>query len=95
MNRFLPLILVVVALGLHFVHCEWDYRRRLRDVSQADNRRTIYCQYSPGHSVLLLSKSPEGKQDATLYGVALPGLLVGGACAIAYFQHDPRDPAMG
>ena len=86
MNRLLPLILVVVALGLHFVHCEWDYRRNLRDVSQAENRRTIYCRYSPSRSVLLLAKPSQDRQEATLYGVVLPGLLVGGACAIAYWR---------
>lgn len=97
MNRFLPLILVVVALGLHFFHCEWDCRRKTANVSQAENERTIYFDYSRHHrnSVRLLAKESQDKQEATLYGVALPGLLVGGAFVIAYFQHNPGVASVG
>jgi len=95
-NCFLPLILVVVALGLHFFHCEWDCRRNVRDISQAENNRTIYFDYSRHHrAVRLLAKESQDKQEATLYGVALPGLLVGGAFVIAYFQHNPGVASVG
>jgi hypothetical protein len=94
-NRFLPLILVVVALGLHLFHCEWDCRRNVRDVSQAEHKRTIYFRYSPSRSVLLLAKASEDKQEATLYGVLVPGLLVGGACLIAYCQNNPGAASVG
>ena len=97
MNRFLPLILVVVAVGLHFFHCEWVCRRDVSDCSQAEHERTIYFDYSRHrrNSLRLLARESQDRQEATFYGVALPGLLVGGACLIAYFQHHPGVASVG
>ena len=86
MNRFLPLILVLAAIGLHLNFCEWDVRKSPRGVSQSQHERTIYFHYSVSRSVFLLAKTTEGKQDATLFGVLLPGMLVGGAALIGHVQ---------
>ena len=86
MNRLLPLILVAAAVGLHLGFCEWDVRKSPRGVSQAQHERTIYFRYSASRSVYLLAKTAEGKQDATLFGVLLPGMLVGGAALIGHVQ---------
>ena len=84
MSHVLPAIFIGVAVCLHFSHCEWEFPEDSRSIGPSQYERTIYYGNSSSHQrsgrdILLLAKSAEDTQGATLFGVALPGLLVGGA----------------
>ena len=80
MSRILPVILVVVAIGLHAAFYDWD----APSSSVPRSERT----FSPFRSALLLANSPQDLDDDELYGVVLPGLLFAGALVMGYFQRD-------
>jgi len=88
-NRILPLFLVVAAIGLHFLYCEWHYFDDSTQASTEQNLRAIYYYYSGEpwrHSLFLLPRPSETREDAQLYGVVLPGALVGIAIVVAHFR---------
>jgi len=89
-NRILPLFLVIAAIGLHFLYCEWHYFDYPDKPSTEQNLRAIYYYYSGKHwrySLLLMPRASETREDAQLYGVVLPGVLVGIAIVVAHFRH--------
>ena len=90
MNRILPLLLVIAAIGLHFLYCEWHYFDDPDKPSAEQNRRAVYYTYSGDpwrYSLLLMPRASETREDAQLYGVVLPGVLVGIAIVVAHFRH--------
>ncbi len=92
MNQFIAIILVFVALGMHFTFCEWDFPDELSQISQAQYERTIYFSGSSGHrrrtafsdNVFLLAKPESNREEAQLWGVILPFGIVGGGLFIAH-----------
>jgi hypothetical protein len=98
-NRILPLFLVIAAIGLHFLYCEWHYFRDSTEASTEQNLQAIYYYYSgpPNrHSLFLLPRPSETREDAQLFGVVLPGVLVGAAIVVAHFRQKAgggRSPA--
>lgn len=95
MNRVLPVIFVAVGVCLHFTYCEWELSNDRAPAVASQSDRVIFYRYQDGFTrrrmlpvrqVTLLAKSSHDKQDATTYGVALPGLLIGGALLVWRFQ---------
>lgn len=86
MNRVVPIILIAAALFLHFSYCEWDFCDHEPIVSPSRMNRVIFCEPSVSYDVYLLAKSPDGCDEAQLWGLLVPVLFFGGACVVAKFE---------
>ncbi len=102
MNRVLPILLIVAAAWFHFAYCEWQIRDHEKIASQHRTGRTIYYSYyrSGDYDVFLLSKTANSLEEAKLYGLLLPLVLVGAAAVIPkltadtnYWSTSPRAEA--
>jgi len=90
MNRVLPIVLLISAVGLHFTYCEWDIRTHEKIVSPDRAGRTIFYSYHrrDRSDVLLLSKTADTLEEAKLYGVLLPLALLAAAAVIPKLAAD-------
>ena len=90
MNRVLPIILVLAAVVLHFMYCEWEIRdsRTVGIPSASENARLIFYHHSRLRNVTLYARPSEDKQVATIYGVLLPVLLLAAAGLMQHFQRN-------
>lgn len=84
MNRIMLIVMVATALSLHCSFCEWDACKHEPIVSGSRSDRVLFYHYDrAGHDYYLLSKSAASYDDALLYGVWVP-LLVMGACVVVF-----------
>lgn len=100
MVRFLPIVLIVAGVGLHFWHCEWEISEA-RDyetvtayerVIFAHHRRDFQPRHGLPNHLVLAARPGMDRDEATLFGAVLPAALIGGAFLIWHCQKDPHRP---
>ena len=83
-NRIMLIVMVVTAVSLHFSFCEWDACQHEPIVPASRSGRVLFYHYDrAGHDYYVMSKSAASYDDALLYGVWVPLLVLGG-CVVVY-----------
>lgn len=81
MNRIVLFVMVVTSIGAHVTLCEWDVCKHEPIVPPSRGRRMIFYESRGPRSydVYLLSRPGFDREEATLYGVYLPLMVLGAA----------------
>jgi hypothetical protein len=101
-NRIVAVILIFLAIGLHFAFCEWYFPDELRDVGQSYYERTIYFRGSHSYrkkmffadNVFLLAKPTSDRDEALLWGVIIPGGMIGGSLLVFKAWKQGQEPSI-
>jgi hypothetical protein len=81
-------VMIATAVCLHFTFCEWDMCKHERIVSDSRCDRVLYYHYDRAwnNDLFLLSKSPDTREEAMLYGMGMPLVLLGIAAAVIHIE---------
>ena len=96
MYRIVPIFMTLTAIGFHFYNCEWEFYDSPKDIPASRSERIIFYRHRTYHrrgdhlpdNVLLLARPTVSKDEAHLYGVLFPALLVGGSALVFYVNRE-------
>jgi len=87
-------VMIATAVCLHCSFCEWELCEHEVVVSPSRFDRMLYYQYDRAwkNDLYLLSKPGGNRDKATLFGITVPALLIGGALVVLWLERASTDP---